>query len=61
MKMWVVRNFFFTSILFFFPQTLIGRLGYYQFFTTVLIRFQSFALAFKSCVFYPTVTSEDVC
>ena len=27
----------------------------------VLIRFQSFALAFKSCLFYPPITSEDVC
>ena len=33
----------------------------YQFFTIVLIRFQSFALAFNLVVFYPTVTSEDVC
>ena len=48
MKMWVVRNFFFTSLLIFFPAGS-DMSVYYLFFTIVLIRFQSFALAFKSC------------
>ena len=49
MKMWVVRNFFFTSLLYIFQQTLIGLFIVSFFFTIALIRFQSFALAFKSC------------
>ena len=50
MKMWVVRNFFFTSLLYIFQQTLIGLSIISFFFHHCLkIRFQSFALAFKSC------------
>ena len=45
MKMWVVRNFFFTSLLHFFQQTFIG-LFFYHLFTIVLIRFQSFGRLF---------------
>ena len=37
------------------------RSVFYQCFTIVLIRFQSFAIACNLAVFYPTVTSEDVC
>ena len=42
------KKLFFTSLLYILQQTLIG-LFFIRFFTIVLIRFQSFALAFKSC------------
>ena len=58
--MWVARNLFFTSLLYIFQQISIDV--YHQFFTIVLIRFQSFSLAFKYLIVsYPTVISEDVC
>ena len=61
MKMWVVRNFFFTSLLsIYFPADFDWSVYYmYQFFISVLI-----SLSLKHLnlvVFYPTVTSEGVC
>ena len=44
MKMWVVRNFFFTSLLYIFQQTLIGLFIISVFFTMVLKLVSSLSL-----------------
>lgn len=59
--MWVVRSSFFTGLLYIYLPADFDRSAYYQFLTTVLIRFQLLSLAFKSCCILPTVASEDAC
>ena len=60
MKMWVAKNFFFTSFLYIFKQTLIGL--YIISFSQLSKLGSSLPLKqLNLIVLYPTVTSEDVC